>query len=584
MINFAMFMDKLSVIFMNLKKNPVKTAIVIAFVSILFSIIVIVPFAVRTFNFIYQPVKLLTNFNNNELNEKFIEEYNPPIQTKFDVLHYDIHVELIPDSKMIKGTVVIRFTTNNLNAKEIDINFYDNMNIKNAFLNDKIVDYVREETIVKFLPKEILKDTSELKIIYEGEPKRLGFGSFCFENVNGQNFVYTISEPFYASTWFPCIDKPDDKALADIFITNDSSYVSLSNGKLIEIISDKSKKTYHWKTYYPISTYLIALYSAKYKTYNEKYISITNDTLNIYYYALEDKFNDAVQDFSDHPSYIKTFEKIFGPYPFIKEKYAVAEFLWQSGAMEHQTITGVGSRFITGKKFFQDMLIHELSHHWWGNAVSPKTWKDIWLNEGFATYSEALYWEYQAGKSALKSTMSAKTGMFLRGTLYNPKDNLFSSLIYNKGAWVLHMLRREVGDSSFFRILRTYFEKFKYKNASTQDFQEICEKVTGRNLKFFFDQWVYKGTGKIEAEYNWNIIPLNNSYKVIFNIKQLQNGYDIYKFPVDIKIFFENNESEIKSFYVDSRESSFEFVTKNKPVSFELDPDKWLLANFNLSE
>ncbi|MDH7604582.1 MAG: M1 family metallopeptidase, partial [Melioribacter sp.] len=441
-----------------------------------------------------------------------------------------------------------------------------------------------EETIVKFLPKEILKDTSELKIIYEGEPKRLGFGSFCFEEVNGQSFVYTISEPFYASTWFPCIDKPDDKALTDIYITNDSSYVSLSNGKLMQVISNNSKKTYHWKTYYPISTYLIALYSAKYKSYKEKYISITNDTLDIYYYALEDKFDDAVQDFSDHPRYIKTFEKIFGPYPFIKEKYAVAEFLWQSGAMEHQTITGVGSRFITGKKFFQDMLIHELSHHWWGNAVSPKTWKDIWLNEGFATYSEALYWESQAGKSALKSTMSAKSGMFLRGTLYNPKDNLFSSLIYNKGAWVLHMLRREVGDSSFFRILRTYFEKFKYKNASTQDFQEICEKVTGRNLKFFFDQWIYKGTGKIEAQYNWNIIPVNNGYKVIFNIKQLQNGYDIYKFPIDIKIFFENNESEIKSFYVDSRQSSFEFVTKNKPVSFELDPDKWLLANFNLSE
>ncbi len=569
---------------MNLKKNPLKTAIIIASASILFSIVVIIPVTVKTLHFIYKPVKLLTNFNGTELNENFIKEYNPPVQTKFDVLHYDIHVELIPDDKMIKGTVVIRFTTNNLNAKEIDINFYDNMIIKKAFLNDKTVNFVREETIVKFLPEEILKDTSELKIIYEGEPKRLGFGSFCFEDVNGQSFVYTISEPFYASTWFPCIDKPDDKAFADIFITNDSSYVSISNGKLIEIISNNSKKTYHWKTFYPISTYLIALYSANYKSYNEKYISITNDTLNIYYYALEDKFDDALQDFSDHPRYIKTFEKIFGPYPFIKEKYAVAEFLWQNGAMEHQTITGVGSRFITGKKFFQDMLIHELSHHWWGNAVSPKTWKDIWLNEGFATYSEALYWEYQAGKSALKSTMSSKSGMFLKGTLYNPKDNLFSSLIYNKGAWVLHMLRREVGDSSFFKILRTYFEKYKYKNASTEDFQEICEKVTGKNLKFFFDQWVYKGTGKIEAEYNWNVIPANSGYKVIFNIKQLQNGYDIYKFPIDIKIFFENDDQEIKSFYVHSRESSFEFITKNKPVSFELDPDKWLLANFNLSK
>ena len=569
---------------MNFKKSPIRTAVMIAMVSILFSLIVIVPFAVKTFHFIYEPVKLLTNFNKTELNENFIEEYNPPTQTIFDVLHYNIHIELIPESKMIKGDVSIIFTTNNPNAKEIDINFYDNMNIKNAYLNDEPVDFKREETIVKFIPKEILKDTSELKIIYEGKPKRLGFGSFCFENVNGQNFVYTINEPFYASTWFPCVDKPDDKALADIFITNDSSYVSLSNGKLIEVISNNSKKTYHWKTYYPISTYLITIYSGKYKSYCDKYISTTNDTLQLCYYALEDKFEDAIKDFSDHPRYIKTFEKIFGPYPFMKEKYAVAEFLWQNGAMEHQTITGVGSRFITGKKFFQDMLIHELSHHWWGDAVSPKTWKDIWLNEGFATYSEALYWEYQAGKSALISTMNSKSGMFLTGTLYNPKENLFSSLIYNKGAWVLHMLRREVGDSSFFKILRTYFQKFKYKNASTQDFQDVCEKVTGKNLKFFFDQWIYKGTGKIEAECNWDIIPVSNGYKIIFKITQLQNGYDIYKFPIDIKIYFENDELEVKNFYVQSRESKFEFITKNKPVSFELDPDKWLLANFSQSK
>ncbi|MEG8947569.1 M1 family metallopeptidase [Rosettibacter firmus] len=570
---------------MTIKKNPFVIAIVIALTSILFSVFVIIPLTKNILPFISKSVSYLNvGIQTPQLDNKFIEEYNPPTQTKLDVLHYNIHIELNPDSKFIKGDVEIKFITNNPLVKEIDINFYDNLKIINLSLNDKIATYKRDDTILKILPESNLKDTSEIKIIYEGEPKNLGFGSFSFEDINGKNVVYTISEPFYASTWFPCIDKPDDKALVDIFITNDSSYVSLSNGKLIEIISNKDKKTYHWKTFYPISTYLIAIYSGNYKSYHQKYVSITGDTLQLYCYAFPEKFNDAINDFSGHSKYIYTFEKLFGPYPFIKEKYAVAEFLWPYGAMEHQTITGIGSKFITGKKFFQDMYIHELSHHWWGNAVSPKTWKDIWLNEGFATYSEALYWEYQAGKSALISTMKSKSIKFLSGTLYNPENNLFSNLVYNKGAWVLHMLRREVGDSLFFKILRTYFETYKYKNASTKDFQNICEKVSKRNLSYFFDQWIYKGKEIIKAEYSWKYFPIKDGYKIIFKIQQLQNDYDIYKFPVDLKIIFENGESELKNIYVKDKKNSFEFITKYKPSSIEVDPDNWLLAEFKLAE
>ncbi|MCX7797771.1 MAG: M1 family metallopeptidase [Melioribacter sp.] len=567
---------------MKLDKNPLRTALIIGFISILVSLIIIVPLAKKIILSQYGFTNLFRGSQKVPvLSSHFIEKYNPKTQAIIDVLHYSIHIELLPESKTIKGKVLIKFAINNKNAEKIDINFYDNLKILDVRINDQKIEYERDETIIHFYTKGILKDTSEIKIVYEGEPKNLGFGSFCFEDNQGESFVYTISEPFYASTWFPCVDKPDDKALADIYITNDSSYVSLSNGKLIRVLSNNSKKTYHWKTIYPISTYLITIYSGKYKSYNQKYVSITNDTLDLYYYALANKFEDAIKDFSDHPKYIYTFEKLFGPYPFLKEKYAVAEFLWEYGAMEHQTITGIGSRFITGKRFFQDMLIHELAHHWWGNAVGPKTWKDIWLNEGFATYSEALYWEFQAGKNALQSTLNTKRGKFSYGTLYNPENNLFSNLVYNKGAWVLHMLRREVGDSNFFKILRTYFQTYKYKNASTEDFQNVCEKVSNKNLDFFFDQWVYKGEGIIESEYNWDVNFEGNMYKVVFQLNQLQTGYDVYKFPFDIKIYFENDDQPLtKSFYVKERNSKFEFYTLNKPVKIEVDPEKWLLAEF----
>lgn len=571
---------------MNKKKNPLLTAIIIALIVVIFSMLFIYPVAKKIFYAVYKPVKLLTvDLRKADINDDLIKEYNPDVQTELDVLHYEIKIGLLPEQKIIKGDVAIKILTNNLEAKEINLNFYDNLKIKSVTLNKKHVNYERDEMLIKLFPKEKLSDTINVRIIYEGEPKNLGFGSFNFESVNNHPFIYTINEPVYASTWFPCIDKPDDKALVDIFITNDSSNVSLSNGKLVEVITQNNKKTYHWKTFYPISTYLIAIYSGNYKSYSQKYISINKDTLQLYYYALPDKYDDAIRDFSDHPKYIQTFEKIFGAYPFIKEKYAVAEFLWPYGAMEHQTITGIGSKYITGKKFFQDMLIHELSHHWWGNAVSPKSWKDIWLNEGFATYSEALYWEFQAGKSALVSTMISKYGNFSDGTLYNPVNNLFGKMIYNKGAWVLHMLRKEVGDSIFFKILRAYYSTYKYKNASTKDFKNICEKISKRDLSFFFDQWIYKGEGIIQAEFNWNIKTIDEGYKIIFEIKQLQNGYDIYKFPLDLKLFFENgDEPELKNLYVQSRDSKFEFITKNKPVSLELDPDKWLLAEFKINK
>ena len=184
-------------------------------------------------------------------------------------------------------------------------------------------------------------------------------------------------------------------------ITNDTSMISVSNGILIGEEINDSRKTYHWKTLYPISTYLIALYSSDYSTFGDQYISQDGkDTMLINYYVLPDKLEKAKIDFSEHVEILNFFANTFGEYPFIEEKYGVAEFLWSSGAMENQTSTGVASSLIGGKKLFLDFYVHELAHHWWGHAISPKSWKDIWLNEGFSSYSEALYFEHKGGDGA----------------------------------------------------------------------------------------------------------------------------------------------------------------------------------------
>ena len=541
---------------------------------------------VNRFNLPNETSKLISLTNQlKNFDEKTLAEYNPKTQRAIDVLHYQIKLDLHSEQKKIFGDVTIKMKVNDKRLSKFDINFYDNLIIRDLRLNDAQVKYDRSEKLLSIHNNNNTIDTAVIKIIYEGTPQSLGFGSFNFEKVDNRYQVYTLSEPVFASTWFPCVDLPDDKALTDVYITNDSSDVSLSNGKLMETKTSGARRTYHWKTFYPISTYLIALYSGNYKTVSQKYLSISGDSLKLFYYALPENIENAQRDFSDHPKYLKTFEEMFGAYPFVKEKYSVAEFWWQSGAMENQTITGIGSNFISGRKFFSDMLIHELAHHWWGDAVGPKTWKDIWLNEGFSTYSEALYWEKQSDIRALQSTLRSKFSMFPNGTLYNPGNALFSSLIYDKGAWVLHMLRREVGDEIFFRILRGYFKEYKYSNASTNDFKNFCEMTAKKNLDKFFDQWVYKGEGIIELDCVWSAQKEGEEFISTIKIKQLQKGYDIYKFPLDIKLISEKEgESETSTTFVSGKEVILKIRSKYKPAELILDPDGWLLAKINLSK
>ena len=237
-------------------------------------------------------------------------------------------------------------------------------------------------------------------------------------------------------------------------------------------------------------------------------------------------------------------------------------------------------KFCRGKSLFLDIYIHELAHHWWGNAIGLKSWNDIWLNEGFSTYSEALYYEFRSGKSALRSTMLSKSHGNFSVALGNPGSFLFSGTIYNKGAWVLHMLRWELGDRTFFNVLRKYYEKFKYSNASTEDFINICESISGINLTSFFDQWL-NGTGTIELNYKWNSERTANEFETIITLEQVQDGFDEYLFHLGITFKYNNGELETFRFNIHSKTIELNVRSNKKPVEIILDPSDWLLMTAN---
>lgn len=539
---------------------------------------------------VYLPVNLYSIFDGlingvNPLNAAMMvrdvySDYISDDQKKTDIIHYNIKIDLFTEQEYINGSVEINGNVTDRTLRQIVLNFYENMEIKSLELNGRQAEYKREETKL-FIPYKDELEKFTIKINYTGKPRKMGFDSFTFDKFGNRPVIFTLNEPVYASTWLPCSDRPDDKAEVDIWITNDSSKTSVSNGSLVDISNSRERRTYHWRTVYPISTYLICIYSADYRHFDEEYTSADGRKMNIDYYAFPEHLDMARKDFPGHPEILKVFSRLFGEYPFIKEKYGVAEFLWPMGAMEHQTITGIGSNFVNGARMFNDFYVHELAHQWFGNSVGPATWKDIWLNEGFASYCEALYDEQVSGKDAYDSQMLSKFSSDFRGTLYDPGINMFGSTVYDKGAWVLHMLRNETGDSVFFKILRSYYDRFKYKNASTKDFIGVVNQVSGKNFDYFFRQWVFEGKGIIKISYGWAQNRLEaGKYHIKVKFTQTQSGYPVYRFPLEVKFNYKNGaESIIKSIYIDTQEKEFEADFDREISSIDINPGHKVLLD-----
>jgi aminopeptidase N len=424
-------------------------------------------------------------------------------------------------------------------------------------------------------------DTLRLNVAYRRLPEiprltdRLGYYYF-HDTIPGlpANLGYTMSEPGDARCWMPCYDEPWEKSTAEITVTVPGGYVAASNGRLLgSALNGDGTITWHWKEDHKLATYLMCATVSKFTVPSSTLLRAPGDVIPVEYFVWG-------RDSAATAAYIPTVKQmitnlgsLYGPYPW--DKYgmsAVTPFAY--GGMEHQTITTIHEALQTN----QDVVVHELAHQWWGDLVTCGSWPDIWLNESFATYSEALWRETLGGSVALRGLMNGMLGFgngSWTGAVYNPEGQglyLFSDLVYSKGAWVLHTLRGAIGDSAFFRSLRVWRQLYSEKSAVTADFQSAVESATGRDMSWFFDEWIYgPGWPVYSSAAGWD-----NGTLSLRIAQQQDQIWPTYAMPLQVRVYTGSRDTTLT--VRDSiRTQDFRFAFSTKPDSVVFDPDGWVL-------
>ena len=494
-----------------------------------------------------------------------------PNQHDYDIHYYDLDIRITPAQKQIEGVVGIGLLVIEDSIDRIELNLIDELQVIQVTMNDRSLSFVHDEDILTLILDDWAPGATQLfvEIQYRGTP---GSGSFHFDTRNGNPLIWTLSQPYGAREWWPCKDYPFDKAdSARIDIQVPEGLIVGSNGKLVDQHTEAGWTRFVWMERYPITSYLISLAAHPYQIYRDSVDPGTGDTMELVHYIFPDHFAEMAPGYDITRDMLEYFSTVFGAYPFASEKYGHAEFPW-NGGMEHQTLTSLLGPY-------EYLIAHELAHQWWGNMITCKDFHHIWLNEGFATYSEALWAEYRYGKEAYFEKMEQKK--FLgEGTIYVPDlDNpgrIFSgSLSYNKASWVLHMLRHILGDGLFFECLRAYGNGQKrYGVATTSHFQDVCEQVSQIDLEFFFNRWIY-GEGHPAYAYDWLYSKEGEHYQVVLNLAQVQ-AEPLFRMPVDVRI---STLDSIYTFTVTNQLTieTYEFLIDSEPVNLSIDPDNWIL-------
>jgi aminopeptidase N len=517
-----------------------------------------------------------------------------PRNYSIDIIHYAFNLTFSDQTDEMKGIASITFQCKQKDVKQIRLDLISlaekwkgkGMSVQSVLLNNKALNFMHknDELLIQLDASPAINESVTIVVTYSGipaggmkiQPTKFGDRSFMCENW-----------PNNARHWLPTVDHPYDKATCEFIVTAPAHYKVVSNGLLLEeSLIDKETKRTHWKQSVPVSCWLFVLGIADFAV---QYVDEFNGkSIQTWVYP-----KDREKGFLDFKSPTKQVLQFYSDYvgPYAYEKLTNIETQSVGGGMETSSAIFYDEKLVTGKQSvrLRNVVIHEIAHQWFGNAVTETTWDDAWLSEGFATFFTLLFIENAYGYEEFYTGIKAA-----RKTVYDltKKDSTFtivanrsaetvsvtSGLTYQKGAWTLHMLREKIGHDNFRKGIQAYYKKYFNANTTTSNFITEMENASGQDLKTFFEQYLHRADN-LQLKGKWNYDAANN--KIILKLQQTQSSQIPFNFPIEIAIYRTGIvATEMVKLNMNTLTAEFSIPSNSKPELIVVDPRAVLLHEF----
>lgn len=533
---------------------------------------------------------LIGQFFNIENKQVF---YPEPVRAEsthsYDVLHYYIDLDLPMTSRYLEGAVTISARSNQDNLTIIDLHLLG-LSVDSLKVDGVAASYSHNyETLYVNLPQVYNQgDSFDIMVGYSGT----GSGSMGYLWYTSTHPIsYTLGCPFCTRRWLPCYDRLWDKADygVDFYITVPDPFTVCATGEFLGADSSGGQITYHWQHNYPIAPYLIHFASSIFTTYSDWYYPATGDSIEIKYHFWPEDTIYAPTAFQYTVDMMYYYDSLYGDYPFERYGMVILHPFYYAG-MEHQTMSSIYRTGFVGNDYY--LMAHEMSHMWWGDMVTCFGWQNVWLNEGFATYSDALYREHHVNHQLFINTMISRRNSYFSSEasfphpIYDPPANhIFNwGHSYCKGSWLCHMIRYLCADdNTWLNLLATYRDSFAYKDASSDDLNRIMNQVLGDNYDWFFNEWVYDLYYPI-YDIVWVKVYESPNWRLILDITQTQPmGPSVFHMPLPIGVDFSSGDTII-TLDMNQSPQHFEYVLPQEPMDIIVDPETWVIQKNTVSQ
>ena len=512
-------------------------------------------------------------------------------QRNIDVLHYDFEIEVNDIDNNILGKATILLLVNKqtdtivFNLKNIDKR-NRGMVVTGTHLirgNSEIASssHQMDQLVCVFKKPMNIGDSVKVGISYKGIPAD---GLVISKSKYGRRTFFADNWPNRGQNWLPCVDDPADKASVDFIVKAPQHYQVVSNGVLVEETNlPENKKLSHWKEGVPIATKVMVIGVAEFAV---SLSAVVDNCIPVYSWVYPENREKGFYDLALTSDMLSYFIRNVGPYGY--KKLANVQSKTMFGGLENANTIFYNEDYITGTRFYEETFAHEVAHQWFGNMVTEKSFAHLWLSEGFATYMATLYMEHKYGADRVRSMLIRDRDTVIDFarisdlTVVDEKTTNYMSLLnansYQKSGWILHMLRKQLGDSIFWKGIRNFYSMYAGKNADTRDLQLVFEKASGKDLSIFFKQWLYlPGIPKLEVQWSYAA----KEKKVSLIVKQLQKN--AFAFPLELQLKSESGNSQVVTIKISKQEESFSISVKDNISKVILDPNVSLLFEGNAS-